>query len=843
MKLSSIFALAGILLFSAWLPPSVNAQTVGAQNLSSDTNTGTSVMPDSVGQQFSVTGGTIRESSLFHSFENFSPESWSVVFDLSNAAYDDIDFVIGRVTGSESSLINGALKLVGGHQPDLLLINPAGIEFGPNASLQLPGSFLAGTAESVLFDDYGFSAIAPTPVPLLSVNTPLGLQMSSQSGAIRYQGSGHSLAAVSDPIFSPYIPTQAPSGLIVAPGETLALIGNTLDLDGATLTAPGGRLNLLSLSSGSANLNVESQGFSLAAQPGNTAFSNILLDHRALLDVSKFMGGNTGEIALQGENITLNNGSVIFAQNRGVAPAGNLTIDAKSSLSLGGQLTGGNVLSRVISETLGPGRSGNIVITTPNLSLLEGGAVVSRTFAQGDSGAITVAAERLFIDGHVAIAPDLFSHLGSFTSGAGRAGNVSVSTDSLRVTQGGYAGSSTLFADGQSGDVHIDARDIVVNGMVSGSLPSGIRSLIGAVALGGKGSAGNLQIVTERLSLGDSGSIYTTSFTDGSAGSVDITATDWIHLTSPRAGFQGSTISSGVTPVTQASQQQFVSTALPTGDAGQVNIHTRRLQIDEGSNVSVANFGTGRAGMLNTHAQEIVLNGGDILATTTSGQGGDIVLGADTLRMSQGSLIQATSLGAGNGGNITIDSRFIIGRGNSDIIANAVDGKGGNIHITTQGIYGLQFRDALTSESDITASSELGVDGTVEIANTGLEVNSALIELPAYFSDVDDQVAASCAQSSGNQFVASGRGGLAIDPRDRLSSTHLWQDTRSLSVSSEIASETPSETASEAASETTLEDNKMLAEATRWQHNSQGQVELIAAASSELALAQTACLQ
>lgn len=839
MKLSSIFALAGILLFSAWLPPSVCAQS-----LFSDPTTNTTVTPDNLGQQFSVTGGTVREDTLFHSFENFSPESWSVVFDLNNATYDHIDFVIGRVTGQENSLINAALKLMGGHQPDLLLINPAGIEFGPNASLQLPGSFLAGTAESVLFDDYGFNAIAPTPVPLLAVSTPLGLQMGSQSGSIRYQGSGHSLAAVSDPIFSPYIPTQVPSGLIVQPGETLALIANTLNLNGGTLTAPGGRLNLVSLSSGSASFKAESQGFSLAAQPINTAFSNILLDHRALLDVSGLIGGNTGEIALQGENITLNNGSVIFAQNRGVAPAGNLTIEARSSLSLGGQLTGGNVLSRVISETVGPGRSGNIVITAPNLSLLEGGAVVSRTFAQGDSGAITVAAERLLIDGHVAIAPDLFSHLGSFTSGAGRAGNVSVSTNSLRVTQGGYAGSSTLFADGQSGDVRIEARDILVSGMVSGSLPSGIRSLIGAVALGGKGSAGNLQIVTERLSLGDSGSIYTTSFTDGSAGNIDITATDWIHLTSPRLGFEGSTIASGVTSVKQASQQQFIGTAIPTGDAGQVNIHTRRLQIDEGANVSVANFGTGRAGALSTHAQEIVLNGGDIFATTASGQGGDIVLGADTLRMSQGSLIQATSLGTGNGGNITIDSRFIVGRGNSDIIANAVDGKGGNIHITTQGIYGLQFRDALTSESDITASSELGVDGTVEIANTGLEVNSALVELPTYFSDVDNQVATSCAEASGNQFVASGRGGLAIDPRDRLSATHLWQDTRPLVVASDsdsderannsISLETPSREPSA--------NERLLAEAIRWQHNSQGEVELIATVSSKLALAQTACL-
>ncbi|MEL6259902.1 MAG: hypothetical protein AAFR12_02460 [Cyanobacteria bacterium J06626_6] len=78
---------------------------------------------------------------------------------------------------------------------------------------------------------------------------------------------------------------------------------------------------------------------------------------------------------------------------------------------------------------------------------------------------------------------------------------------------------------------------------------------------------------------------------------------------------------------------------------------------------------------------------------------------------------------------------LIIGRENSDIVANAADGRDGNINIITQGIFGLQFRSQLTPQSDITASSQIGIDGTVKIENAGLDADSGLMTLPAYFSD------------------------------------------------------------------------------------------------------------
>ena len=172
---------------------------------------------------------------------------------------------------------------------------------------------------------------------------------------------------------------------------------------------------------------------------------------------------------------------------------------------------------------------------------------------------------------------------------------------------------------------------------------------------------------------------------------------------------------------------------MPTGDAGRVSLETGRLSVNDQGTVDVANFGTGKAGTLAIRAADTILNSGEITALTASGQGGDVAIATNTLRARGGSVIRATSLSAGDGGNVVIKSLFIIGRENSDIVANAVDGRGGNISIETQGIFGLRDRPQLTNQSDITASSELGVDGTVEIANTGLDINSGLVELRFIF--------------------------------------------------------------------------------------------------------------
>ncbi|MBD2202492.1 S-layer family protein [Calothrix sp. FACHB-1219] len=174
--------------------------------------------------------------------------------------------------------------------------------------------------------------------------------------------------------------------------------------------------------------------------------------------------------------------------------------------------------------------------------------------------------------------------------------------------------------------------------------------------------------------------------------------------------------------------------------------------------------------------------------------------------------------GVGNGGNITINSPVILGWENSDIVANAVTGNGGNIQIATQGIFGLKYRQELTSENDITASSQFGVNGTVDINNFGVDPNSGLVQLPVNITDSSQQIATGCSEMSGSSFVATGRGGLPNNPTQELRSDRTWFDIRNISAfrkSGEITGQIPP-------------SREVIIQATSWHRNSKGKIELVA---------------
>ncbi len=119
-----------------------------------------------------ITGGAARRSALFHSFSTFNVGEGQRVYFANPIGIENI---LTRVTGSDPSSILGTLGVNGG--ANLFLLNPQGILFGPNARLDVAGSFLASTAERFTFaDGSGFSAVNPQAAPLLTVNLRPGLQ-------------------------------------------------------------------------------------------------------------------------------------------------------------------------------------------------------------------------------------------------------------------------------------------------------------------------------------------------------------------------------------------------------------------------------------------------------------------------------------------------------------------------------------------------------------------------------------------------------------------------------------------------------------------------------------------
>jgi large exoprotein involved in heme utilization and adhesion len=209
------------------------------------------------------------------------------------------------------------------------------------------------------------------------------------------------------------------------------------------------------------------------------------------------------------------------------------------------------------------------------------------------------------------------------------------------------------------------------------------------------------------------------------------------------------------------------------GDGGNINIITRELFIINGALLSARSGGQGNAGNLYVTANSVLLdNQGQLLAETASGEGGNIKLQVeDLLSMRNNSLISAQAFNNGNGGNIDMNARLIVAvpAENSDIVADAQQGKGGNINITTSGIFGLEFRDQRTNESDITASSEIGLDGEVTINQLDVDPSQGLAALPANFVDASSQIDQSCSVAGSqqeNRFVITGTGGLPPRPDD-----------------------------------------------------------------------------
>ncbi len=150
----------------------------------------------------------------------------------------------------------------------------------------------------------------------------------------------------------------------------------------------------------------------------------------------------------------------------------------------------------------------------------------------------------------------------------------------------------------------------------------------------------------------------------------------------------------------------------------------------------------------------------------------------DLLRIENESEISAQAFDTANGGNIDIDTNFLIafppkGSEGSDIIANAFEGSGGKIDITAQGLFGIEEREASPENrtNDIDASSEFGLAGVVEINQPDLDPNRGLVELPETVVDAAALVAQNpCKRGSESEFVITGRGGLPPSLNEDLSS-------------------------------------------------------------------------
>ncbi|RCJ40948.1 hypothetical protein A6770_36870 [Nostoc minutum NIES-26] len=716
------------------------------------------------GNILNIEGGTTKDGNLFHSFEQFSiPTNGIVLF--KNTA--NIQNIFSRVTGNAISNINGILRVQG--TANLFLINPNGIIFGQNAQLDIGGSFFASTANAIKFiDGSEFSAKNPQAKPLLTVSTPLGLQMGKDSGAIQVQGTGQGLIASSSRT-SPSIRNVDVTGLAVKPGNTLALLAGSVALEGANIIAEEGRIELGAVADGTVSVSPVFQGISLNYQ-NVERFGNIDLSQQALLDAT----GNTGgSVAVKGKNISLRDGSVILIQNQGTQPSGNINVSASGLLKLHGvSSTDGKFTTLLQTESIGSGSAGSINIFANQLLIQEGAGISSRVYSTGRGGNIIVnASESMQLSGFSYFNPLTTSSIISITSTSGNAGNIVISTGQLEAQNGGGITSQTL-GNGKAGDVIVNATksvEVTNPPELINSPEVRLQSRITSTTFNA-GDTGNLTINTPSLVVSDLSTLNTSSVGNGSAGNVIINAAE-VQLS-------GGRVSSAVVNANKETQQIFGSPPVANGSPGKVEFNTERLRMSDGI-ISVRNLGTGEGGTIVVNSKFISLDRkSSITAATVSGTSGNIFVNAKNLQLRNNSDITATAGGNGDGGNITINTNILTGSGNSSITANAFEGRGGNIQINTKGLF-------FSLDNKITASSERGINGTVEINFTEKDpkriraVPEAFLETPKIASACESGLDAVAS------FVNTGTGGIPRSPSDLLSSKSGWHDN---SVSSQIAS-------------------------------------------------------
>ncbi|GET40682.1 filamentous hemagglutinin outer membrane protein [Microseira wollei NIES-4236] len=581
------------------------------------------------------------------------------------------------------------------------------------------------------------------------------------------------------------------------------------------------------------NYGAKSGLFTLTQGNGNTGRVNIntqqlLMQSTGEITATTFGAGRVRDITINGRNVDINN-AIISNVTRGSGDGGNIFIDADNlRLANAGRLNLSNFAQ---------GNTGGVRINAQNVNIVEGGRIEVGTYVRGNTGNIVInARDTVVLSGELMSDGSRIYNTVAGPSAVGNAGEIQINTRSLSITTSAELNSNT-YGEGNAGNITINASESILidanNNAVIGS------NIFSQVRAGARGNAGDINITTRLFTVRNTTQIFNRTEGQGNAGQLNITA-DELSLANnsyisssveSTAIGTGGTLNLNIRRLSLNNHSRISASTSGQGDAGQILISaTDGVLLNNNSQIStsVSNQGRGIGGSIQIQTGSLNLdNKSSLAAATASGQGGNINLQVNGLllmrRNSQITATAGTAGAGGDGGNIAINAPLIIAipRENNDITANAFEGRGGNIQLTASGILGLEFRAAQTPNSDITASSQFGVSGTVTINNPQVEPASGLVQLPEQVTDASNQVIVGCTPRVGNSFTVTGRGGLPEDPTATIRGQTVWQDLQDFAT--ESANTSPQNPQSQKS-----EPPVQIIEATSWIINEKGQLELVA---------------
>src|SRR5215831_18435591 len=285
----------------------------------------------------------------------------------------------------------------------------------------------------------------------------------------------------------------------------------------------------------------------------------------------------------------------------------------------------------------------------------------------------------------------------------------------------------------------------------------------------------------------DGGLIWTATGGDGPAGSITVNAgsmnvSSGASISSSAGvnvgvggGFlsgngAGGTVTVNATgPVTIADQGSgLFTTTVGNGAGGNINLRGSAIQLSNGASLSATSSGRGNAGNIHTNAgNQFAMTNSSITTEATQSSGGAITITTNpngTVQLTDSRISASVVDGTGGGGSVNIDPQFVLLQ-NSQILANAVFGPGGQIFITTN----LLLPDSI---SLISASSQFGQQGTITIQSPIAPASRILTlsQQPLVPTSLLTARCAALAQGNFSSFTVAGRESLPAEPSSWLSS-------------------------------------------------------------------------
>lgn len=494
--------------------------------------------------------------------------------------------------------------------------------------------------------------------------------------------------------------------LQVPPGKTLGLVGGDLTLVGGGLGAAGGRIELggvtgvvtPDLAPVQVSLTSIDKGWALGYE-GVKNFQDIQLSQQATMAAS---GNGGGDIQVQGRHVTLKDGSRMFANTQAAGLGGTLAVTASESVEISGSVANrpSGLFVRVNPAATGTG--GNLNIETKRLLVQDGAEVSTSTSGSGKAGNLTVqATESVLVRGtdDLKFGSSLRATVQPGATGDG--GNLTIETRRLVVRDGAYVLTST-FGQGNAGNLTVqDAKEVeLVGGIVADSayIPSGLFTQAAAEVTG---TGGNLTISTEKLIVRDGAQVNSTTYSVERAGNLAVRAKE-VELVGGAISADGQLLTSerGL----PFASGLYAGTGIGSGGGGgTLSVETDRLSLQDGAVVQTSTLGAGDAGDLTVRATDSV----ELIGKAADGRFPSSLLAVSGGIPGFPGVVEAT----GQGGNIHLEvgTGQLLVRDGAAVAVSSLnpnnDAKGaGNIDVTAQTIR-LDRQGAIAAE---TASGQGG---------------------------------------------------------------------------------------------------------------------------------------